>query len=98
MQQLNSAPNEMIGSSHYQVSSNSQSNQDRELKFSDYLGHLLFIATAFNWFLVFMLMQIHGNIYVTEVTPIREFEIIMTAVVCGFSFSWFFKKLKSEVK
>jgi len=64
------------------------------MKLSDYLGHLLFIGTAFNWFLVFILMQIHGNVYVTEVTPIREFEIGLTGIVLGFSFIWFLRRVK----
>ena len=93
MQQLQSNSGTTIQNRKFYADSPETDEKD-ELKFSDYLGHLLFIATAFNWFLVFILMQIHGNIYVTEVTPIREFEIVMTAVVCGFSFHWFFKKLK----
>ena len=64
------------------------------MKLSDWLGHMLFIATAFNWFLLFILMQIHGNIYVTEITPIREFEICLTGVVCGFAFIWFINRVK----
>ncbi len=92
MQQVHSSLSSVIQNREGYAGSQ-ETDQKDELKFSDYLGHLLFIATAFNWFLVFMLMQIHGNIYVTEVTPIREFEIVMTAVVCGFSFHWFFKKL-----
>ena len=64
------------------------------MKLADYMGHLLFIATAVNWFLVFILIQIHGDIYVTEVTPIREFEIGLTGIVCGFAFIWFLKRVK----
>lgn len=76
-------------------SSPEQSKAKEGLKLSDYLGHMLFIATAFNWFLVFVLMQIHGNIYVTETTPIREFEIVLTGVVCGFAFIWFLRRTKT---
>ena len=66
------------------------------MRLSDYLGHLLFIATAFNWFLVFVLMQFHGDIYVTEVSPIREVEIGLTGLVCAFAFVWFLKKIKAS--
>ncbi len=98
MQSLQTKPNSTIRGQQRYIKSINKEEKKTELKFSDYMGHLLFIATAFNWFLVFVLMQIHGNIYVTEVTPIREFEMGLTLVVCGFAFFWFFKKIKTEPK
>lgn len=71
------------------------SSNDENMERIDLLGHILFIVTAFNWFLVFMLMQIHGNAYVTEITPIREFEIGMTGIVSVFACYWFVKKTRA---
>ena len=83
-----------IQTGHHYVNLAGSAGGKPALKISDYLGHLLFIATAFNWFLVFVLMQIHGDVYVTEVTPIRELEIGLTGIVCGFAFVWFLKRVK----
>ncbi|GEM_PF-3676964 len=94
MQQVQTMPGSAIQVQQSYSNAPEKEEEKKPLKLSDFLGHLLFIATAFNWFLVFLLMQIHGNVYVTEVTPIREFEICMTGIVCGFSFIWFFKKVK----
>lgn len=68
------------------------SSNDENIGRIDLLGHILFIVTAFNWFLVFMLMKINGATFVHEITPIREFEVGVTGIVSVLACYWFVKK------
>ncbi len=74
-------------------------NQIRNMPFNllDWMGHMLFIATALNWLLVFALLLSLEKDYVCEQVVVIKFaEIIITGSILVLAISWFLKRLKNN--